>query len=65
MNNRGVITSPEQIVEEYRKASRRLRRRIKEDPTEARRFLIRAGIAEECRPSSKYPNGIRLVKELR
>jgi hypothetical protein len=43
------------------KALARLRRETR-DPAKARAFLIRAGIAEECKSA---PNGIRLVKELR
>jgi hypothetical protein len=51
----------EQVVREYRKASRKFRRDMR-DPAKARAFLLRAGIAEKSKSS---PNGIRLAKRFR
>jgi len=41
---RAVNKSVEQIVEDYRRASEAFRRKVQQDPAEARAFLIRAGV---------------------
>ena len=56
-----MTKSVEQIVKDFNKGAAKLRKEHR-DPAKARDFLIRAGIAEECKSA---PNGIRLVKELR
>jgi hypothetical protein len=56
-----VNPSVEQVVRDYRKASRKLRREIR-DPAKARAFLLRAGLAEKSKSS---PSGIRLAKRFR
>jgi hypothetical protein len=56
-----MYPSVEQVVAEYRKASAKFRRDMR-DPAKARALLLRAGIAEKSKSS---PNGIRLAKRLR
>jgi hypothetical protein len=51
----------EQVVREYRKASRMVLRECN-TPEKARAFLIKAGILER---HSKSPNGVRLAKPFR
>jgi hypothetical protein len=56
-----VYPSVEQVVRDYRKASRKLRREIR-DRAKARAFLLRAGIIEKHKSS---PGGFRLAKRFR
>jgi hypothetical protein len=51
----------EQVVREYRKASRMVRNKTR-TPEEARAFLLRAGILEK---HSKSRHGVRLAKQFR
>jgi hypothetical protein len=56
-----MTQSIEQVVREYRRASRKLRRQLR-DPEKAKAFLLRAGIAEK---STSSPSGVRLAKRFR
>jgi hypothetical protein len=56
-----VTQTVEQLVERHRKASQKLRKRLR-DPAKARAFLLRAGIAEK---SASSPTGVRLAKRFR
>ena len=51
------MTTAASIVQEHRAAARLLRKKLLEDPQEARRFLIRAGILVK--------SGRRLAKRYR
>jgi hypothetical protein len=56
-----MTQSVEQVVRRYSKASVKFRRDMR-NPTKARAFLLRAGIAEKSKSS---PGGLRLAKRFR
>jgi hypothetical protein len=56
-----VTQSVEQVVRQYHKASKKVRKQMN-TPAKARAFLLEAGILEK---HSKSPNGVRLAKRFR
>ena len=60
-----MTPSVDEVVRESLKALAKVRRETRGNPQKAAEFLIRAGIAERCKPSKSAPRGVRLVKQLR
>ena len=56
-----MVPSVEQVVKDYKKASRKLRRECN-TPAKKRTFLLSAGILEKHKSS---PHGVRLAKRFR
>jgi len=54
--------SVQETVDQYMEASRKYRERIRNNPEEAKEFLIRAGIAK---PSDTSPSGIEIMPDPR
>lgn len=54
--------SVQETVDQYMEASRKYRERIRDNPEEAKRFLIRAGIMQR---NENRPSGVELVPKLR
>jgi len=54
--------SVQETVDQYMEASRKYRERIRNNPEEAKQFLIRAGIMQL---NKNRPSGIELVPQLR